>query len=387
MNTEPKELNAIEVTAETPEDIQRILKTYGVAVIRIPCDKPDLKAVLNQTSFYNTANAVFKDEHRVEEPTMDEKINPSTYKKRKAGDDAQGMLHQYATPVHIFIQQNPIFRKAMKTIYGETVRFVPNRLRKCVKFKNDANSLHIEAHELFEEDADGQISLVTGDVATIVGLTGVRRFCFWDMNNADLNALRNFHRDQGSKEFTSLPATFMNEHYNGRRRMINIDCSEQPHLIIWRESIPHEIAHSPSLSLFISPVSEFSRKRVKTVTSYQPIEFVGLSYHETNLLGICYNMNGFEWPSGKKCYQFCHTRAYTHYLPKVREEYRDQNGKFRMRLVHTGQVDQHTEEYQNKLTEMGIVLPPIAFAETTPNFVTDITTYPLQILKDYGFIV
>ena len=35
---------------------------------------------------------------------------------------------------------------------------------------------------------------------------------------------------------------------------------------------------------------------------------------------------------------------------------------------------------------MGIVLPKVAFAKTTPNFEVDITKLPTKILYDYGFI-
>ena len=72
-------------------------------------------------------------------------------------------------------------------------------------------------------------------------------------------------------------------------------------------------------------------------------------------------MGGYEWPSGKKLYQFCHQRAYKYYLPKVRSEYKDSVGKFQMKLVKNGKVDQHTPEYQAKLKKLGIILPKIAF--------------------------
>ena len=41
--------------------------------------------------------------------------------------------------------------------------------------------------------------------------------------------------------------------YIFQNEFLNIDCSENPYLIVWRETTPHEIAHSPSLSAFISP--------------------------------------------------------------------------------------------------------------------------------------
>tara|TARA_B100000925_G_C22001116_1_gene471325 strand:+ start:1463 stop:2722 length:1260 start_codon:yes stop_codon:yes gene_type:complete len=386
MDFNPREVDAMLITAKTHDEILPILNNYGVAVIAIPVDETKLKKALKNTSFYNTANAIFKDEFKVPEPTMEEKLNPAVYKKRQAGDDAQGMLHQYGTPIHHLIQNNSQFRQSMSAIYGTGMKYLPNRLRKCTKFKNEPKSLHIEAHELFKVDDTGTISLIPGDIATIVGLTGIRRFGFWDMKDADLKPLKTYHDQHGGSEFTMIDPAYMHKHYPGRRRMINIDCSKQPHLIMWRESNPHEISHSPSLSLFLSPVKQFNMTPIKSVTSYQPKEYIGLTYHESNLLGLCYNMGGYEWPSGKKLYQFCHQRAYKYYLPKVRSEYKDSDGKFQMKLVKNGKVDQHTAEYQAKLKKLGIILPKIAFAKETPNFVVDITKYPITILRDYGFI-
>jgi hypothetical protein len=97
-------------------------------------------------------------------------------------------------------------------------------------------------------------------------------------------------------------------------------------------------------------------------------------------------MGGFEWPSGKKLYQFAHHRAYNHYIPKIDNYYKRLHGKFQQKLVRNGKVDQHTPEYRAKLKDMKIVLPEIAFDKDTPNFVVDITTLPINILQDYGFV-
>jgi hypothetical protein len=208
------------------------------------------------------------------------------------------------------------------------------------------------------------------------------------MNDANLKPLKEYYDTHGSNEFTMLDPAFMHKHYSGRRRMINIDCRDTPHIILWQESNPHEIADSPSISLYISPVRKFNtRDKIKKVTSYQPVEYLGLTYHESNLLGLCYNMGGYEWPSGKKLYQFAHVRAYNHYLPKVDGYYKEMAGKFQQRLVRNGTVDQHTTEYRAKVDNMGIALPDIAFDESTPNFVVDITELPIEMLKDYGFII
>ncbi|RZD41635.1 MAG: hypothetical protein CXT73_04630 [Methanobacteriota archaeon] len=380
---EPKELPAKIITATNPLHVKQILGCYGVAVIPLPVNKSVLLKELSETKFYNTANAIYTEQHQVAEPTMGEKLNPSTYKNRKAGDDAQGMLHQYNTPLHTLIQNNEVLRETMRELYGKDLRYLPNRLRICRKFKNEANTLHIESHKLFRED-NGKLQLIPGEVATLIGLTGKRRFVFWNMDKADLRPLKAYHEANGS-EFTKIDPLFMNQHYGGRRSMINIDCSKQPHLIMWQESTPHEIAHSPSLSLYISPVEAFNHTKITKVTTYQPVEFLGLTYHESNLLAMCYGMGGYEWPSGKKLYQYCHQRAYNIFLPRTKEDYKV-NGKMMMRLITTGKVDQHTPAYQAKLKEMGIVLPARAFEKDTPKFVVDLTTMPIAILRDYGYI-
>lgn len=383
--TDPIEIPTEQVLAKKPEDILKILDTYGVAVIALTCNKKELHSAIEDTEFYTTANAMFKDEFKVAEPTMEEKLNPAKYKKRKAGDDAQGMLHQYGTPAHTLIQNNSTLRQVMTTLYGGNNYYLPNRLRKCTKFKNEPKTLHIEAHELFRVNKEGKIELIPGEIANIVGLAGIRRFGFWDLNGADLKPLKDYHGENGS-EFTLINPDYMHKHYPKRRRMINVDCRDTPHLIMWRESNPHEISHSPSLSLFISPVKKFNNTKISKVTSYQPIEYLGLTYHESDMLGLCYNMGGYEWPSGKKLYQFCHHRAYNHFMKKVKPYYFNKNGKFQQRLITTGKVDQHTAEYQAKLKELGIELPKIAFHKDTPNFVVDITKLPTKILIDYGFI-
>jgi hypothetical protein len=390
-------------------ELSLTLRKFGVAVIPIPVNKGEMEKAFKETRFYNTANDMFVEEHRVAEPTLNEFNNPSEYKDRKAGDNAQGMIHQYGTPLHTLIQSNVVVRETMEALYGEgvgkgergdgsvgsrVIRYLPNRLRVCRKFKNNSKSLHIEAHELFEVvggegsegEGEGELRLIPGDIASLVGLTGVRRFVFWDMNGADLKPLKEYYDKHGSNEFTMLDPAFMHKHYSGRRRMVNIDCREMPHMIVWQESNPHEIADSPSISLYISPVRKFNTKdKIKKVTSYQPIEYLGLTYHESNLLGLCYNMGGFEWPSGKKLYQFAHIRAYNHYLPKVDGYYKGgvngKGGRFQQRLVRNGKVDQHTAEYRAKLEEMGIVLPDVAFDESTPNFVVDITRVAYSNIK------
>ena len=163
-----------------------------MAVIALPVDKKEMEKALKETKFYNTANAMFKDEFKVAEPTAEELINPAKYKRRKAGDDAQGMIHQYGTPLHTLIQMNPTLRDTMSAIYGRDINYLPNRLRISRKFKNNDKTLHIEAHELFRTDKEGKIELIPGEVAMTIALRGTRRFGFWDLNGADLKPLKDY---------------------------------------------------------------------------------------------------------------------------------------------------------------------------------------------------
>lgn len=384
---DPIEINLNEILA-TNRSINSVLNQYGVAVISLDnITIEERNFALNNTKFYKTANAIFKEQYQVLEPTLEEKINPSTYNHRNAGDDKAGFLHEYGTPIHHLLQENSILREALSSIYNNyNLKYAPNRLRICRKFKNDPNSLHIEGKHLFNIEDPDNISIIPGEIATIIGLTGTRRFIFWNINGKDIKPLYNYWKRNGEKEFTKIDPHFMNSHYPNCRRMVNIDCSENPYLIIWRETTPHEIAHSPSLSAFISPINNFNNKIITKCTKFQPECFLGLTYHDTNLLALCYNMGGFEWPSGKKLYQFCHQRAYNHYLPKIKSRYLDISGKFKMKIIEGGRINQHNNQYREALSNRGIYVPNIVFNDDMPNFVVDILQLSDTILRDYGFI-
>ena len=158
------------VLASEPSKVKEILAQYGVAVIALPVDNAELDKALKETKYYNTANSMFKEEFKVEEPTMEELNNPAKYRKRKAGDDAQGMIHQYGTPLHTLIQMNPTLRATMTALYGGDINYLPNRLRISRKFKNNDKTLHIEAHELFRTNKEGKIELIPGEVAMTIAL-------------------------------------------------------------------------------------------------------------------------------------------------------------------------------------------------------------------------
>tara|TARA_B100000900_G_scaffold312249_1_gene271066 strand:- start:236 stop:1999 length:1764 start_codon:yes stop_codon:yes gene_type:complete len=395
----PTELDIKQVTAKDTNEMSRILNRYGVAVLPLDILEEDRNKALDETKYYGTVNSILNKDNQVLEPSLYEKLHPETMKLRKVPDSKTGMIQQYFTPIHWLIQSNKTLRKAMSELYhndDSNMKYTINRLRVSHKYKFDDYSLHIEGKDLFKitQDESGEIQgveLIDGEIASIVGLTGHRRFVFWDMNGADLKPLYLYWLKNKKGEFTKLPPDFMHKHYGGRRRMINVDCTKQPHLIVWKETAPHEIASSPSSSLFISPISKFEEdKIVKKVCTYQPKEYTGLTYHETNLLGALYNQGGFEWPSGKKLYHFCHQRAYKWWIPKSNSRYitsrENACDTYQMRLINTGSINQHTVEYQEKLKNRGIELPAIAFSESTPNFVVDILKVPDVILRDHGYI-
>jgi len=387
--TKPTAVPTSSVLASTPEEIKQILNLHGVAIISLKdVAVVDKVLALNDTQFYRTANAVFNAENQVKEPTLGEKLRPETLKQRKAPDAASGFVHQYGTPIHTLIQSSPTLRNSMNTLYDkESAIYAPNRLRHTRKFKFNDNSLHIEGLELFETDEEAQTaSLIPGEVATIVGLAGQRRFVFWDMRGANIWPLYQYCMKKKTTWGVGCPIDpkWMHEHYPDRRRMVTVDCNEHPMLIMWQESTPHEIADSPSLSAFVSPIDKYETDKVDKILSYQPREYLGCTKHETNLLGLCYEMPGFQWPSGKKCYIFCHTRAYCHYMSKIKPEFCTTG--FQMKLI-SGNINQRDPAFRKKLKKRKIKIPEIAFAENMPNFVTDITLWPDEILKDYGFIL
>lgn len=385
----PTLISTTDLLVDDVKDLNKKLLERGVAVLKLPISKEDRNNALNSTQFYRTANAIFKDDFQITEPKLEEKLDPKRI-INKAPDSSQGWIHQYATPIHHLVQQDGVFRNAMKEIEGaETLKFMQNRLRYSRKYKLEPKTLHFDGFPF--KEVNGVVKWDDKPLtAAIIGLTGIRRYCWWDIQGKNLKPIYDYWAKQ-KKAFTLIDPNFMNDNYPGCRRMVEVDCSEHIHIIVFLENVPHEIASSPCLSLYMSPIKNFDTKKIveRPITS-QPIEYKGLTIHESDLLGICYEMGGAEWPSHKKLYQSYHQRAYAHYQPRTREEYllTTPAGKkcHRMKLITTGKINQKSEEYKRKLKERNIVLPKIAFAEDTPLFVTDILKFPDIILKDYGFI-
>ena len=380
----PIELDNSLILTNNYENINSILNQYGVAVYRInDISFEEKKISIDKTKFYNTVNCVLKEEFNVTEPSLQEKLNPSTFKNRKVPDSASGFINQYFTDIHQTIHNSDNFRDCMNYLYNGNVKYLPNRLRITNKTKYDNNSLHIEGINIFDKSENGEISIIPGELAMIVGLSGKRKFVFWDINGKDLKPLYKYYINKGSKEFTKIDFKWMNENYQNCRREVNIDCNDKPILIIWRETTPHEIASSPSLSLFISPTKNFNNNKIK-INTLMPKEFDSLTVHQSNLLAMCYNQAGIIWPSGKKTYMFCHQRSISHWLPKIKEYFKE-NNKMKMRLITIGEIEKNLNFYEG-LSSKNIIFPNTYIINNVPNFTIDITRLSNNILIDYGFI-
>ncbi len=388
----PQSITPGTLTVEDNANLISILDTHGVAIVPLKNISTDERnRTLGQVEFYKNANQILKEEFKVKELTLEEKLNPASIKKRKAPDSSQSWINQYGTELHHLIEQDTDFRNSMEIIEGKPVtNFQQNRMRLGKKkFSVDKNSLHFDGHPFEEPDENGNITFSKNPLtATIIGLTGIRRFCWWDLKGKDLRPIYDHWVEKGSKSFTNIDPEFMNTTYPNSRRIVDVDCSEIINLIIFRECIPHEIANSPSISIFISPIKEFDQNKEST-TSFHPPEYDELTKHETNKLGYCYNRNGIVWPSGKKSWAFCHNRAYKHWVGKIKPRYIGKNklgnDTIKMQLPEGGEYDQHTVEYQEKLKSRNIILPKVAFELTTPNFILDIANLPEAILMDHGF--
>ena len=371
------------VLTDNISNINLLLDQYGIAVYKLnSINELDKINAINSTKFYTTANNILKDP--ILEPSLTEKINPSTFKNRKVPDAHSGMVHQYFTPIHHLIHNNIDFQNYMNLLYNNDVKYLPNRLRICNKMKYDNNSLHIEGIDIFGE-LDGKTVIKGGELAMIVGLTGIRKFVFWDLQNKDILPLKKYCESKGNKEFTKIDPLWMNSNYPDCRREINIDCNSSPAIIIWRENIPHEIALSPSLSLYISPTKTFDKISKCKPNTLQPIEYTNLSRHDSNLLGMCYGLSGGFWPSGKKTYMFCHQRSISHWLPKIKDYYKE-GTKLRCKLITNGEINQHSDEFKQKILERNIYLPEIIYNSNMPKINLDITNLSDTILKGYGYM-
>ena len=83
---------------------------------------------------------------------------------------------------------------------------------------------------------------------------------------------------------------------------------------------------------------------------------------------------------GKKLYQFCHARVYSHFIKKIKERYIN-NSKFKMRMITCGNINQHDPNYKQQLEQRNIYIPSVAFNENMLKFVIDPLSLSDTLLK------
>jgi len=393
---EPIQVDIEKILIRDISSAREIILKNGAAVYRLNISKADRDAAVNSTEFYGNVNDMFKESFQ--EPTFEQKLNPKIVPKQRVPMASQGFVNEYFTPIHSLINGNKEIGRLFDVIYKKKTKRAINRLRLCQKSKVNANSLHIEGEKIFtKHDSPDQMRLNPNpEIGCIAAITGKRSFAFWNiLERDDGQLMHKYWKENGSKNFLKIDPNWMNENYGPNtecvttRKIITVDCKDAIHLIFFNHVLPHEIALSASLSAFISPIAEFNKTKIKKTCSHHPPEYLGLTNHESNLLGACYNRPGYEWPSGKSAH-LIHHRAYNFYIDRLKERYlkTKPNGKktIQMQLSTHGTINQKTEDYQRRLKERGIVLPKIAFAENTPKFVVDLLKRSNYELKLYGFI-
>jgi len=360
----------------------------GAAVYRLNISTAERNAAVEKTSFYANTNNMFVE--KISEPSLAQKLEPKKVPKQRVPMAAQGFINEYFTPIHSLINGNREVGKILDTIYQRKTKRHINRLRLCQKSKLDARSLHIEGEHIFITSQDGVTQFNPDpEIGCIAAITGVRSFVYWQIPTDEALQMYLYWKEKGSKSFTKIDPDWMNEHYGAYRRIVTVDCKDHIHLIFFNHVLPHEIALSPSLSVFISPVIEYNKTKIKKICTFHPPEYLGLTKHESNLLGACYHRPGFEWPSGKTAH-LIHHRAYPFYIERLKDRFltTKTNGKkgIQMQLPSHGTICQKTKDYREKLKARGIILPNIAFAENTPHFVVDLLERSDYELTLYGFI-
>jgi len=383
----PQPVNLNDILIDDISKARQTILQHGVAIyILKDISKKERNNAVNKTVFYANVNDMFKEP--VQEPTLEQKLNPKSVPKQRVPMASQGFINEYFTPIHSLINGNSTVGKLFDTIYQKKTKRAINRLRLCQKSKVDEKSLHIEGEAIFTNKSDLNVFNPNPEIGCIAAIAGIRSFVYWDLPNHS-PMMYNYWKKNGSKKFLKIDPKWMNEHYGNCRRIVSVNCKDNIHLIFFNHTLPHEIALSPSLSAFISPIEKFNEVKIKKICSFHPPEYLGLTKHETNLLGACYNRPGFEWPSGKSAH-LIHHRAYNFYIKRLKARFLmtkpNGNQTIKMQLPTHGKVNQKSPEYQRKLKERTIVLPSIAFHENTPNFVVDILLRSDDELKLYGFI-
>ena len=160
---------------------REIILKHSVGVFRLNISKAERDAAVNSTKFYANTNNMFKES--VQEPTLEQKLNPKTVPKQKVPMAAQGFINEYFTPIHSLINGNEKVGKLFDAIYKKKTKRATNRLRLCQKNKVVASSIHIEGEKIFtKHNCCDQMRLNPDpENGCIAAITGVRSFVYWDV--------------------------------------------------------------------------------------------------------------------------------------------------------------------------------------------------------------
>ena len=195
----PQEIPLTTVEAKNVTQLKPLLETYGVAVIALSdISTKDRNNAVKNTTFYQNANAIFKNKP-IREPTLAQKLMSQKYIQPKASDAASGMLHQYFTLIHHMLHDSKLLRNVLiqcwkTTPYVQIVYVCP--------IASNLMIIHqFEGKNIFEVN-NGNIKLLSGEIACIAAIAGQRRFVFWDMKDANLKPLYDLWVENGRKNWT-----------------------------------------------------------------------------------------------------------------------------------------------------------------------------------------
>jgi hypothetical protein len=273
---------------------------------------------------------------------------------------------------------------------------MPNRWRlqlqpgRCdEQFAASAPTLHIEGgrNAVFDVDAEtGKVSFVRdqrAEMASFVVFGGKRALVYWDLTGRDLKPLYDVWR-AANRPFVTLDHEWMAKTYPGCRRVIKVDATRGPVLVMWHENTPHEVTQAvdANYTFYLSPGGYRMCNAEKPV--FVPghagqagayTAQIGRLPRELMALSAVYGVHGGLWPSDKPCY-VVHGRAVARWLPDSVDPSAGPDNYPWKRLPQHGTVNQHDPAYRARLRAAGFDLPDFLFDPDMPPFVHDPLTFP-----------
>ena len=93
--------------------------------------------------------------------------------------------------------------------------------------------------QIFTKDsASDQMRLNSNpEIGCIAAITGIRSFVYWDISRENSDNMHKYWREKGSKNFLKIDPNWMQEHYGDYRRIVQVDCKDNIHLIFFNHVI------------------------------------------------------------------------------------------------------------------------------------------------------